>query len=161
MQASVIWPFLFENPNDEAITVNEYRYEEMLNEYLIPLVDTVDLVEHFFQQDGATWHTTKSNMEVLRTRFLGKWISQIGDIEWPERSLDLSSFDSSLWAYLKGKVYRNKPKSMNELKYAICAELRFIGQDVLKTVMENMLKRAESCQRLVVVIWTAWLSKIS
>ena len=42
-------------------------------------------------------------------------------------------------------MYRNKPKSLNELKDAIRAEISLIGQNMLKTVMENMLKLAESC----------------
>ena len=53
-----------------------------INEILYPLSrDTMDLIEPFFQQDGATCHTTRSNMEVLRNRFPGKLISRFGDIE--------------------------------------------------------------------------------
>ena len=42
-------------------------------------------------------------------------------------------------------MYRDKPKSLNEMKDAIHADISLIGQDMLKTVIENMLKRAESC----------------
>ena len=59
----------FENPNGEATTMNGDRYGEMLNEYFIPLADTIDLVEPFFQQDGATCHNTRSDIEVLRNLF--------------------------------------------------------------------------------------------
>ena len=53
-----------------------------INEILFPLSrNTMDLIEPFFQQDGATCHTTRSNMEVLRNRFPGKLISRFGDIE--------------------------------------------------------------------------------
>lgn len=143
--ASIIGPFFFENENEQAITVNGDRYGDMLREYFIPLVDSLDLVEPFFQQDGATCHTTRPNMEVLKNRFPGKLISRFGDIEWPARSPDLSPLDFFLWGYLKGKVYRNKPQSVDELKNAIRTEISLIGQDVLQKVMENMLKRAESC----------------
>ena len=125
--------------------MNGDRYGDMLREYFIPLVDSLDLVEPFFQQDGATCHTTRPNMEVLRNRFPGKLISRFGDIEWPARSPDLPPLDFFLWGYLKGKVYRNKPQSVDELKNAIRTEISLIGQDVLQKVMENMLKRAESC----------------
>ena len=43
------------------------------------------------------------------------------------------------------KMYRDKPKSLNEMKDAIRAEISLIDQEMLKTVMENTLKRAESC----------------
>ena len=85
------------------------------------------------------------NAQVLRDRFPDKLISRFGDIEWPARSPDLSPLDFFLWGYLKGKVYRGKPKTLNELKDAIRAEISLIGPDMTKKVMENMLKRADFC----------------
>ena len=47
--------------------------------------------------------------------------------------------------YLKGKVYHDKPNSLNEFKDAICAEISLIGQNMFEAVMENTLERAEAC----------------
>jgi hypothetical protein len=41
----------------------------------------------WFQQDGATTHTTR-NLDVLQQMFLA-----CGDVQWPARSLDLSTCD--------------------------------------------------------------------
>ena len=42
-------------------------------------------------------------------------------------------------------MYRDKPKSLNEMKDALRAEISLIGQEMLKTKMENMLQWTESC----------------
>ena len=41
----------------------------MLNEYFTPKIDDLDIVDLFFQKDGATCHTTRQNMSILRERF--------------------------------------------------------------------------------------------
>ena len=51
---STLGPFFSENSNGESITVIGGRYGEMLNKYFILLVDPMDLVEPFFQQDAMT-----------------------------------------------------------------------------------------------------------
>ena len=142
---SIVRPFFFENPNGEAITVNGDIHGEMLNDYSIPLLNTMDLVKSYFQQDYAICHTTRSNMKVLRNCFPGKLISRFGDFDEPSRSPDLYTSAFILWGYLTAKIYSNKPKSLNELKDVIRAELSLIGQDMLKKVMKNILKWADSC----------------
>ena len=47
----------------------------------------------WFQQDGATCHTTWANMALLQETFTGKVISRRGDINWPPRSFDLTPLD--------------------------------------------------------------------
>ena len=75
VESSMIGPFFFETANAQAATANGQRYGEMLNGYFIPAVDNMDLVNPFFKQDGATCHTTRENMSVLRSRFPGHVIS--------------------------------------------------------------------------------------
>ena len=109
----------------------------MLNEYFIPAVDNMDLVDPFFQQDGATCHTTRKNMTVLRSRFLGQMISRFGDIEWPARSPDLSPLNFFLWGYLKGTVYRENPTTLEQFKEAIQTEIRLIIPEMISAVMKT------------------------
>jgi len=41
--------------------------------------------------------------------FPGRLMSLRGDVEWPERSPDLSPCDVFLWGYLKEKVFKHRP----------------------------------------------------
>ena len=79
----------------------------------------MNLSNHFLQQDGATGHITRPNMEILRAKFPGNLISRYGDIEWPPRSPDLFPLDYFLWGYLKGKTYRNELTNIAQKKAAI------------------------------------------
>ena len=79
-------------PNDQTTTVNSEPYGAMLRVF-IPEVDNLNLANHFFQQDGATSHTTGVNMSILRNRFPRQVISRFGDVEWHARSSDLSPLD--------------------------------------------------------------------
>ena len=86
----IIGSFFFETPNGQTTTVNSERYGAILSEFFIPEFDNMNLVNHFFQQDGATSHTTRVNMSILRDRFPRQVISRFGDVELPARSPDLS-----------------------------------------------------------------------
>ena len=68
-------------------------------------------------------------MAILTEAFPGRLISRNGDISWPPRSPDLTPPDFFLWGYLKGKVYINKPNTLQELKNII-AEINGITPDV-------------------------------
>ena len=53
-------------------------------------------------------------------------MSKNGDLEWPPRSQDITVPDFFLWGYLKRKVYASKPKTIDELKCNIRAEIAAI-----------------------------------
>ena len=52
-----------------AVTVNSDRYVNMLEEFFLPRTDELDHEDIWFQQDGATAHTSKASMAVLREHF--------------------------------------------------------------------------------------------
>jgi hypothetical protein len=64
-----------------------------------------------FQQDGATAHTARAAMAVVRVILPDRLISR-----WPPRSPDLSMCDFFLWGYLKPRAYEGKPRTLEELK---------------------------------------------
>ena len=51
----------------------------------------------WFQQDGATPHTTKETIRILKNIFPGQLISSFSDLHWPARSPDLTDSDFFLW----------------------------------------------------------------
>ena len=140
---TIIGPFFFR----VGETVNGDRYRWMLAHSVLPEMREKGLKGFWFQQDGATCHTAKSTMNFLRQKFPGRVVSKGGDIDWPPRSPDLTAPDFFLWGFLKSKVYANKPKTLDELKDNIRAEITAISPEMLANVMENARKRAEFCIR--------------
>ena len=85
-------------------------------------------------------------MSLLRDIFGERIISRTSDFSWPPRSPDLTAPDCFLWGYLKGKVYINKPRTIEQLKSNIRDEINNITPEVLRKVMENVLERARICE---------------
>ena len=60
----VIGPYFFVDENDRHVTVNGARYRAMLEDYLWPELDELDINDMRFQQDGAmplaTQHASQS-----------------------------------------------------------------------------------------------------
>ena len=116
----------------------------MIENFLLPAVQ--DKHDMWFQQDGATAHTARATIQLLRQIFEGRIISHSCDISWPSRSPDLTTPDFFLWGYLKEKVYVNKPKTLQQLKNNIWAEITALVPETLRGVMENALERARLCE---------------
>ena len=75
-----------------------------------------DMNNDWFQQDGATAHTSRHAMGILREMFPGHLIAWPRDIGWPARSPDLnpaiifSGDTSSQWCTLIAFVLLNNLK---------------------------------------------------
>jgi hypothetical protein len=113
----------------------------MLDDFLLQL----DLCSLWFQQDGATSHTTRLSKQTIRRLFPGKVISRNGDVTWPSRSPDLSACDYFLWGYLKHKVYENRTHSIDDLKESITTAIQQIPLQILRKIMVSLKRRAETC----------------
>ena len=137
----IIGPYFFENDEGKFVTVNEARYKEMLEYFLWSELEGKDLHDKWFQQDGASSHTTSENIDVLRTRFPGRVISRFGDVSWPPRSCDLTPLDFFLWGHVKDKVYANNPQTIAELKTNI---RHAIGVIPLETIKKCAHKRVST-----------------
>ena len=95
----------------------------------------------WFQQDGATAHTSRHSFSLLREIFPGHVISLRGDIGWLPRSPDLTTCDFFLWGYLKAKVYEQLPQTLEALKEAIRQEVVAITPEMIRKVMDNYRER--------------------
>lgn len=143
----IIGPYFFEDENGATVTVTAARYCQLLNTFLRPELRRlqVDLENVFFQQDGATPHTARVSMQVLRDMFPERLISRFGDIPWPPRSPDLSTCDFFLWGYLKDRVYSHRPRTLAELKEKIRQEVATINGELMTRVMADFMRRLENC----------------
>ena len=67
----MIGPYFFVVENDRHVTVNGERYRAMLEDYLWPELDELDINDMWFEQDGATSHTARVTID-LNTNTLRK-----------------------------------------------------------------------------------------
>ena len=95
--------------------------------------------------DGATAHTARRSLGILREMFPSRLVSLRGDIGWPARSPDLTPCDFFLWGYLKAEVYKHRPQTLKALKDAIREEVAAIPPEMTNTVMENFRERLRQC----------------
>ena len=144
----VIGPYFFEE-NGSSVTVNSERYFAMLETFLEPkleeLSEEINLGDIWFQQDGATAHTAQIAMAKLRQMFPSRLVSRWGDVEWPPRSPDLSICDFFLWGYLKEKVFKHRPRNLEELKMHIRDEIAAIPPEMCRRAAENFRHRLQMC----------------
>ncbi|GFV78299.1 uncharacterized protein TNCV_94591 [Trichonephila clavipes] len=71
------------------VTVNGDRYRAMITNFFIPELNNHDVQELWFQQDGATCHTARATIDLLKDTFGDRLISRFGPVNWPPRSCDL------------------------------------------------------------------------
>jgi len=58
---------------------------------------------------------------------------------------DLTPADLFLWGLLKGKVYKNTPRTIEQLKDAIRQEFQAVNVDILGKVFQNLEERIQVC----------------
>lgn len=141
----IIGPFFFEDARGNAVTVNGERYRTMIREFLQPQLEELGVENFWFQQDGATCHTARETVALLRDIFPARLLSKNGDIEWPPHSPDLTAPDFFLWGYLKNKVYINRPQTLEDLKANIREEFGQIPAEILRKVMLHAQSRVGHC----------------
>ncbi|GFW60734.1 DUF4817 domain-containing protein [Trichonephila clavipes] len=62
----IIGPYFFKNDEGHNVTVNGDRYRAMITNFFIPELSNHDVQELWFQQDGATCHTARATIDLLK-----------------------------------------------------------------------------------------------
>jgi ketopantoate reductase len=91
--------------------VNTDVYKDIFMAFVDQL-DDIELRQGYFQEDGATCHTSNESMALI---------------------------------YLKERVYKNKPRTIQDLRANITTEINIIDTAMLTRVSENKVKRAQMC----------------
>lgn len=131
----IIGPIFFQE------TVNTDRYLAIFDQFVQRL--TADEQNNgYYQQDGATCHTSNRSMNRIRAVFGNRLISKP---LWPARSPDLTPNDFYLWGALKNKVYNNHPTTLTDLETNIQNEINKITEAELISVFKNMERRVDLC----------------
>ena len=93
----VLGPYFFEDNEGAVVTVT--YYVAMIRNFCEPELGRrgIDPSSVRFQQVGATAHTARATMSVLRDIFPQHVISRAGDVPWPAHYPDLSACDYILY----------------------------------------------------------------
>ncbi|GFX14102.1 putative transposable element [Trichonephila clavipes] len=100
-------------------------------------------LELWFQQDGATCHTARATIDLLKDKFGDRLISRFGPVNWPPRSCDLTPLDYFLSGYVKSLVYADKPQTLDHLEDNIRRVIANIRPQMLEKVIENWTSRLD------------------
>ncbi|GFU95957.1 uncharacterized protein TNCV_253081 [Trichonephila clavipes] len=133
----IIGPYFFKNDEGHNVTVNGDRYRAMITNFFIPELNNHDVQELWFQQDGATCHTARATIDLLKDTFGDRLISRFGLVNRPPRSCDLTPLDYFLWGYVKSLVYADKPQTLDHLADNIRRVIADIRPQMLEKVIEN------------------------
>ena len=92
-----------------------------------PTIEEEDVVNIWFQQDGATCHSAKATLDGLRPVFEDRIISCRADVVWPYRSCDLTPLDYNLSGAVKDECYTDKLETIDALKDNMREDIDEIG----------------------------------
>ncbi|GFV99150.1 uncharacterized protein TNCV_1511231 [Trichonephila clavipes] len=115
----------------------------MITNFFIPELNTHDVQELRFQQDGATCHTARATIDLLKDTLGDRLISRFGPVNWPPRSCDLTPLDYFLWVYVKSLVYADKPQTLDHLEDNVRRVIADIRPQMLEKVIENWTSRLD------------------
>ncbi|GFX14916.1 DUF4817 domain-containing protein [Trichonephila clavipes] len=139
----IIGPYFFKNDEGHNVTVNGDRYRAMITNFFIPELNNHDVQEPWFQQDGATCHTARATIDLLKDTFRDRLISRFRPVNWPPRSCDLTPLDYFLRGYVKSLVYADKPQTLDHLEDNIRRVIADIRPQMLEKVIENWTSRLD------------------
>ncbi|GFV18502.1 transposable element Tc3 transposase [Trichonephila clavipes] len=128
----------FKNDEGHNVTVNDDRYRAMITNFFIPELNNHDVQELWFQQDGATCHTARATIDLVKDTFGDRLISRFGHVNWPPRSCDYF-----LWGCVKSLVYADKPQTLDHLEDNIRRVIADIRPQMLEKVIENWTSRLD------------------
>ncbi|GFW00656.1 DUF4817 domain-containing protein [Trichonephila clavipes] len=133
----------------------------MITNFFIPELNNHDVQELWFQQDGATCHTARATIDLLKDTLGDRLISRFGPVNWPPRSCDLTRLEYFLWSYVKSLVYADKPQTLDHLEDNIRRVIADIRPQMLEKVIENWTSRLDYIRDGVAVLCQKSYLKLS
>ena len=144
--AGLFWGKVIIHWFENGKSVNGETYLQMLQQDIWPRVSrTVSQHQTWFQQDGATVHTTISAREWLHEKFGQRVISRFTDRPWPAKSPDLSPLDYWFWSVAMQELSRNPPSSIEELKSIVEGFAASLDPTEVNKAVRSITKRAQAC----------------
>ena len=104
---------------------------------------------YWWQQDGATCHTSNATLAYLKSIFGNRIISRLVDIDgvpaWPAHSPDLNPLDFTFWGQAMQKVWEVQPSTIEDLKTVVEDYFASLTPDFVNKCVLNIKKRAKLC----------------
>ena len=143
--------FLFWHEDPESgkpISVATDQYIKSVKE-LLANFPQAKLDVYWWQQDGATCHTSNKTIAYLKSVFGDRIISRLAKIvgvpAWPAHSPDLNPLDYSFWGQAMQKVWEVQPTTIEGLKEVVQDFFASMEPDLVKRSVLNIKKRAKLC----------------
>ncbi|GFW47144.1 putative transposable element [Trichonephila clavipes] len=76
----IIGSYFFKNDEGHNVTINGDRYRAIITNFFIPELNNHDVEELWFQQDGATCHTARATIDLLKDTFGDRLNSRFGPV---------------------------------------------------------------------------------
>ena len=122
-------------------TMTEFSYSQALEYYKENYDEfTKDNEALYFEQDGASCHTSKK-MKILLNELFGDKL-----IQNAPHSPDIAYPIETLWAELKKRVKSKNPKNLDELRQISIEEWNKIPKDFIQKLFRNFIKR---CKKII------------
>ncbi|GFU31392.1 hypothetical protein TNCV_2643621 [Trichonephila clavipes] len=85
--------------NDEGhnVTINGDWYRAMITNFFIPELNNPSARSCGSNKDGATCHTARATIDLLKDTFGDCLISRFGPLNWPPRSFVISLYRSTIF----------------------------------------------------------------
>ena len=118
-------------------TMTEFSYSQALEYYKENYDEyTKDNEALYFEQDGASCHTSKK-MKILLNELFGDKL-----IQNAPHSPDIAYPIETFWAELKKRVKSKNPKNLDELRQISIEKWNKIPKDFIQKLFRNFIKRS-------------------
>lgn len=121
-------------------TINQYLYQDILQEYLLGTAEAYYGENWRFQQDNATPHVARSTKQWLETNVPAT-------LSWPPNSADLSPIEN-LWPLIKNNVEKNAPVNFIDFQSNVVLTWNEIDVDLLSRLIATVPNRLRACRDL-------------
>ena len=122
-------------------SVNQYSYQQILHEHLLPAASGYYGAENWrFQQDNAPPHKAASTREWLRNNCPVV-------LDWPPNSADLSPIEN-IWGIMKPKVEKETATNFADFSQAVVKTWNEMEPDMIRKCIDTMPLRMKLCVEL-------------